>query len=1205
MPHPTSPNATLRSTARAVQLLLAVPLCVVPVWVGAEVSDSVLSNAPLGLGASSTSVLPNVALVLDDSGSMAYDNMPGAASSTLRTQELCYGNLSYNTLAYDPTVVYKPPYKPDGVVPAGNPYKDNKPRYPDATFGDDGAWSNGYASTGAKNLSIDAPLSFTGTKTIIEEECEWKIIKGKLTKVCTNVEKTVTATLPYYYSTTATPSVGCDNDYYTAITAPTQIQGRGETGSAQAQTNYANWYSYYRTRAGMMKASTGEAFSSIDDKYRVGLFFLGLNDVNKPVKIGDFDATQKTTWFQTLYGSTSNNGTPLRRALSNMGRMYAGLKTELGDPMQFSCQQNFTILTTDGYWNLKGPQDLTSADTDTGLPGTVGDVDSGEGYPYKDIHKQSNTLADTALYYYKTDLRTSALGNCSNKTDTSIKNDLCEDNVPGSGDDVNAKQHMTTFTLGLGVTGDIQYEPNYKTAPDTSALQYVDIVEGETSWSKLALSSGKDDDSSQPYKTCDTNCPAQIDDLWHAAVNGRGMYYSASNPTSVEAGLRSALAGVSARLGSGAAAATSNLEPVAGDNAIYMATYRSVKWDGDLRAYTIDPATGALSNPDSPVWSAQKAIDLQVSGATSGDGRTIKYFNSSVTGKLKDFTFANLKADGKDALFEGACTKSWLTQCSDGSLDETQKGLANSGTNMVDYLRGKSTYEAATGATNPLYRDREHLLGDPVNAMPVYVKKPQFDYGQYDPTYNTFKTANASRAGNVYLAANDGMLHAIKAEDSVDGSDKGGEERWAYVPSLVMANMHKLADKNYTHKYFVDGSPTAADVCSSFTGDVCSSSTAWRTILVGGLNKGGCGYYALDITDPANPKGLWEFEHDQLGLSYGNPVITRRKSDGKWMVIFTSGYHNVPGTCGKASADGVGRVFVVDAMTGELQGSPISTGEGSVDNPSNLGKLNAWVDNAQMNIADAVYAGDMLGNLWRIDFDGSHDLPSAGKDAFKLATLGQPITIKPELAEIKGHRVVMVGTGKLLATSDLSTTTNQYIYGLKDDLSATTGIGNPRSTDNAAVIKARTVTESTNAKGQEILTVTGSDINWTTDKGWYLNLQSSGERLNVEMQLQYNILTAVTNVPEDNACTSGGYAWLYYIDIETGKNMTTATDSSVGYKLGSNSTAVGVKTVQLEDGSTVTVVSNSDGTLDTEDAPSATGESVGGARRTMWREILD
>jgi type IV pilus assembly protein PilY1 len=331
------------------------------------------------------------------------------------------------------------------------------------------------------------------------------------------------------------------------------------------------------------------------------------------------------------------------------------------------------------------------------------------------------------------------------------------------------------------------------------------------------------------------------------------------------------------------------------------------------------------------------------------------------------------------------------------------------------------------------------------------------------------------------------MLHAINAGD--------GTERWAYVPSFVMPNMRLLADTNYQHRYFVDGSPTVADVCSSPSGgstspSVCNAKANWHTVLIGGLDKGGCGYYALDITDPNQPKALWEFTHANLGYSFSDPIVTRR-SDGKWVAIFSSGYQNVPGTCGKPGGDGRGHVFVVDAMTGALLDT-ISTSEGTSASPSNLGRLNAWVDDAALNTADAIYGADMQGNVWRFDFDNKFG-PS-GTEAFKLATLfngsgtAQPVTNKVELAEIKNHRVVFVGTGSLLNTNDLLNTEIQSIYALVDDTTAATGLGNPRTN---SMIKARNLISGTNQAGNSIRTVSGVAMDWSTDKGWYIDLSAA------------------------------------------------------------------------------------------------------------------
>ena len=120
--------------------------------------------------------------------------------------------------------------------------------------------------------------------------------------------------------------------------------------------------------------------------------------------------------------------------------------------------------------------------------------------------------------------------------------------------------------------------------------------------------------------------------------------------------------------------------------------------------------------------------------------------------------------------------------------------------------------------------------------------------------------------------------------------------------------MYKLADATYetNHRFFVDGPITVGDAYNG---------TTWKTILVGGLGRGGRGFYALDVTDPAVPKALWEFgtaQDSDIGYSYGNAIITKRATDGKWVVIFASGYNN-----NLSPGDSKGRLYVVDAFTGE------------------------------------------------------------------------------------------------------------------------------------------------------------------------------------------------------------------------------------------------------------------------------------------------
>jgi type IV pilus assembly protein PilY1 len=231
----------------------------------------------------------------------------------------------------------------------------------------------------------------------------------------------------------------------------------------------------------------------------------------------------------------------------------------------------------------------------------------------------------------------------------------------------------------------------------------------------------------------------------------------------------------------------------------------------------------------------------------------------------------------------------------------TPAGCTMQGSLRLDYLRGDHTNE---GVTATKYRVRPTtVLGDIVNSTPIYVGPPAADtvsYGDFSPptaayssdaTYATFRSGAsvASRTPIIYAGANDGMLHGF---DGSTGATQG-VEKIAYVPSTSFRNFTKLTDKTYSHRFYVDGSPTV--------GDVKFSDNTWHTILVGGLNAGGQGVYAIDITNPANFSEananslvLWEwndFNDTWLGNTYSQPSIAKMAND-KFAVIFGNGYNN-------------------------------------------------------------------------------------------------------------------------------------------------------------------------------------------------------------------------------------------------------------------------------------------------------------------------
>ena len=569
---------------------------------------------------------------------------------------------------------------------------------------------------------------------------------------------------------------------------------------------------------------------------------------------------------------------------------------------------------------------------------------------------------------------------------------------------------------------------------------------------------------------------------------------------------------------------------------------------------------------------------------------------------MRQFTYANLSADGLAGNFDNACSKSpALTQCATSGFDTA---TANLGSNLVSYLRGGS---------NAVYRTRfagdtdipGGILGDVIGGAPVYVRNPSFSYTENDyagfvATINA-TNAGAGRTGVAYVASNDGMLHAF------NGST--GAEKWAYVPTMVMDRMYRLADADYEnrHEFFVNGAPVVGDIY------VPGSPGSWKTILVGGLGGGGRGYYALDITNPENPIALWEFSNDtlggdnNLGLTFGNPVITKR-ADGTWVVAFTSGYNNV------SPGDGNGRLFVVNANTGQRIMSVQtftsgSTAAGTTTTPSGLAKINAWIDSPIDNTARRFYGGDVLGNLWRFDID---NLVAPNQAALRLAYFSeggfaQPITTQPSLAEVNysGSRypVVYVGTGKYVGTSDLGYTRTQTMYAVKDSLTDTP-LGDVRA---SSAMVAQTLSEASQNAPRS---VTNLPVNWASGNGWRVDLLSPGERVNVDMQILFNTLTFASNIPSVDVCTIGGSSFLYQLDIGTGSIPSGASTTVAGRYLG-GSLVVGISWVTLQGadgtrgtGDTVTI------TVDNRGVPTPTvvpqpAPPAGTGRRTSWRELVN
>ncbi|MFP4445181.1 MAG: PilC/PilY family type IV pilus protein [Desulfosudaceae bacterium] len=420
----------------------------------------------------------------------------------------------------------------------------------------------------------------------------------------------------------------------------------------EERVNFANWYSFYRKRELTAKNAVSNVIDDIQGVY------IGMRGINGQVeqwalpvnvRLNDTPYDQSETLLGKLYDYDSGGGTPLRNGLKDIGEYFSGgdpYGTNLrpgsiyGQPDYISnfvseesypffladkggeCQQAFSIALTDGFWNGSSP----SVGNEDG-PGE-GDSDF-DGPPFADDY--SNTLADVAMRYYEDDL-----------------NEILADYVPkntANSDDAT-HQHMVTYSVSFGVSGTIDWE-NYSNCPNGNCPEWTDPFDSDKK---------------------------KIDDLYHAAINGRGKYLNANNPEELLDALERLKSDIESQLGSAAAVATNSIQRQAGSK-IYQGVYHTDNWYGDVISMDVNRTTGDIETGEDN-WSASSKLDEK-----GHEERVI-------------FTY-----DGSSGM---AFTS--------GNADDI--GLSG---DLIEYLRGDTSNNQENGGS---YRVRSSKLGDVVHSAP-------------------------------------------------------------------------------------------------------------------------------------------------------------------------------------------------------------------------------------------------------------------------------------------------------------------------------------------------------------------------------------------------------------------------------------------------------------------------------------------------------
>jgi type IV pilus assembly protein PilY1 len=641
---------------------------------------------------------------------------------------------------------------------------------------------------------------------------------------------------------------------------------------------------------------------------------------------------------------------------------------------------------------------------------------------------------------------------------------------------------------------------------------------------------------------------------WDADGDGApDNYVLATQPQNLVNGLDRAFDFIEGRVSS-ASSASVNSGSISNLTRIYQTRFNSGTWSGQLLAFRIN-ADGTLGNGIPPLTDSEAEWDA-AQELPAWNARQIITRDS--TGAKVAFQWNSLDAPRQTQLISQA---------------------------MLEYLRGNGTNEGnVAGKFRPRVVSK---LGDMVSSAPLFVARPPFRYrdnleGSGSVAYSTFVAANdtdAERLPMVYAGANDGMLHGFNGNT--------GAEVFAFIPTPMFkligaagtpARLTKLAQQNYQHEYFVDGPPSLGD---AYWGG------AWHTVIAGGLNKGGQGIYALDVTSTsrlaaaettANAQNtiLWEVTdatEPDLGYTFSQPSIvkshdTTSGGTGRWVVAFGNGY-NSTASDGAASTTGNAVLFIRDAATGASV-AKLDTGVGSGTPPTGVTWANglstpAFVDVDADRIIDYAYAGDLWGNMWKFDLRGTN--PTTWKVAYGTAPKAplftavdasgkrQPITVRPEVTRgPKGAgMVVLFGTGKYLEPSDLlaSPPLPQSFYGIIDrnsGVAATDIVTRAQLTQQTIDQEVSFDPPDPDGAGPlgdpSPISARVTSNNAVGTNGWYMDLLKPGTPPVYENEKQVTnpivrnghvIFTTV--IPETNPCSGGGRSWVMELNVLNGARL--------------------------------------------------------------------
>lgn len=870
---------------------------------------------------------------------------------------------------------------------------------------------------------------------------------------------------------------------------------------------------------------------AVENKARVRLGLMPFAHSNKPkggqvlVAVNDLDKAKIAQISCRLYQTTPDPSTGICPATPNNEILPKGNNTPYG------------LTLNEAYLYFKGEKPVS------GL---------GDG-----VYSSENLVGYDPAALNGENYRSPATGNsCANNFIIII----------GTGDPDNGENNDAEKTLrarGGVLNGDpIKLSPdNYQSSWGDEYTRYLDSLDLEPGiQGKQSITTYVIDvfDPATGYKTN----PDKAARAFYKSLAGQGQrYFSASNAAEVAAAIGrivDEIEAVNTVFASVSLPISVNVQG-ANQNQVYIGMFRpdkSPRWFGNLKRYQyeFDSTTGLpfLAGQDGEAaynsltgFIVDSAISYWTESSTywnfkqeytqsdSPDGSIVE--KGATAQRLRE----RLSTSPRNVLTCIDCTsntalESFATEAAAASAPRTV--LAPE---VINWVIGKDVQDERNNSD--LDEVRPSIHGDVLHSRPSVV--------------NYFRTGAVDTGQDVvaFYGANDGYFRAV------DGAT--GEELWAFVPEEQWADVQRIYDNTAVtgdwHPYFSDGNVVVISQDINNDGRLKSldGDKVWLFIS---MRRGGRYLYALDVSDPVNPKFMWKISNlntgfSELGQTWSTPkpAFVRAFGTNKPVLIFGAGYDAAAEDFqfdAAAEADRPARtqgrgLYMVDAETGEQlwrasanpgssSGATTTVSGMDFSIPSELTLVN--YSRSAANYAERLYFGDTGGNLWLADISSADQ---SDWEVNKLASLGGSCTATsrsdcrkflypPSVVRERDHLAILLGSGD--REHPFEDAVQNRFYMVKDTNTLTTAI-----TDT------------------DLLNVTSTPTNVDQNlvvNGWYFDLRTgektvgnavtlagvtyfnTNERGEAARDANNNIVSCVGNL---------GIAREYFVNFKDGSVVTT------------------------------------------------------------------